>query len=59
MLCMYVRGSDSESLLRSGTASPTKPVYGPISDSPEQPLLCGMVSLLIPLEPLRSQTEFE
>jgi hypothetical protein len=41
------------------TATPTNPIYGPISDSPEQHLLYGIVSVLIPLEPLRSQTEFE
>jgi hypothetical protein len=58
-VCMYVQGRDSDSLLRSVTATPTKPIYGPISDSPEQSLLYGIVSLLIPLEPLRSQTEFE
>jgi hypothetical protein len=60
IMYVYVRGRDSESLLRSTTATPTKPIYGPISDSPEQPLLCEKVSLLIPFEPLlRSETEFE
>ncbi len=64
LVCMLnVQGRYSESLVRYFTATPTKPIYELILDSPEQYLPCGVergtVSLVIHLEPLRSQAEFE